>query len=214
MILLDPDLDPGPQRKTGAAKRMAGRETQPTDLRVPSPRALESFLRRAQGAIRLRGDVSVLLTTDRAIRKLNRQFRSKDKATDVLSFPALDRSQVSGSRPGAPRAEKAAGDLAISVETARRQGAAHGHSLEIEIRILILHGLLHLSGFDHEKDTGEMARREQKLRARLGLKEGLIERARVARRGRTADSSTRPLPTPSAKADSAQDDRKRARSAR
>jgi probable rRNA maturation factor len=128
-------------------------------------------LREAQAAVRLRGDVSVLLTTNQAIRRLNRQFRRIDKATDVLSFPA-------------PRAAagEVAGDLAISVPTALRQARAQGHSLAVEIKVLILHGLLHLAGFDHETDNGKMARRERLLRGRLGLPQGLIERETGATR--------------------------------
>jgi probable rRNA maturation factor len=109
--------------------------------------------------------VTVLLTTDRKIRQLNRDFRGKDKSTDVLSFPAE------------PGPEKLAGDLAISIPTARKQAAAQGHTLALEIKILILHGLLHLAGYDHEADTGQMARREKTLRAKLSLPLGLIERA-------------------------------------
>jgi probable rRNA maturation factor len=129
---------------------------------------LAGFLKGAQAAVRLRGQVTVLLTTDRRIRRLNRAFRGKDKATDVLSFPAdgLIRRQ-----------EKFAGDVAISVETARRQAAGCGHSWGTEIKVLILHGLLHLAGYDHEADAGRMARRERMLRMRLGLPVGLIERA-------------------------------------
>jgi len=108
----------------------------------------------------------VLLTSDKAIRRLNRRFRGKNKATDVLSFPAE------------PGPEKLAGDLAISVETARRQAAEHRHSLNVEIEVLMLHGLLHLAGYDHEADRGQMASREQNLRARLKLPLGLIERAK------------------------------------
>jgi len=73
--------------------------------------------------------------------------------------------------------ENIAGDLAISVPTARRQATACGHSLSTELKVLILHGLLHLAGYDHESDTGQMARRERRLRAQLGLPQGLIERA-------------------------------------
>jgi rRNA maturation RNase YbeY len=109
----------------------------------------------------------VLLTTDAALRKLNRNFRGKDQATDVLSFPQF---QGIG-------AEEIAGDLAISVPTALRQAVEQGHSLSTEIKILILHGLLHLAGYDHEADNGKMARRERLLRARLNLPQGLIERA-------------------------------------
>ncbi|MFP5206325.1 MAG: rRNA maturation RNase YbeY [Acidobacteriota bacterium] len=161
MILLDPDLDPG-LPSPGAAQLSADR--------LPSARTLSAFLQRAQAAVRLRGQVSVLLTTDRRIRRLNRQFRGKNQATDVLSFPAERESEWRGP-------EKLAGDLAISVETARKQAAGQGHGLSIEIKVLMLHGLLHLAGYDHETDQGEMARRERTLRARLKLPLGLIERA-------------------------------------
>ena len=130
-------------------------------------RGLESFLAEAARAARLTGTVSVLLTSDSEIRRLNREFRGKDKATDVLSFPAGD---------GAGRS-RTAGDLAISVETAAREAEQRGHSLETELRVLLLHGVLHLAGFDHEADSGEMARKENALRNKLGLEEGLIARA-------------------------------------
>ncbi len=119
--------------------------------------------------MRLKGQVTVLLTTDAAIRDLNRRFRGKNKATDVLSFPAEGPFRLS--------AEGIAGDVAISVTTALRQAAEQGHSLATEIKVLILHGVLHLAGFDHEADEGQMARRERVLRGRLGLPLGLIERA-------------------------------------
>jgi probable rRNA maturation factor len=135
---------------------------------MPSARTLARFLREAQAAVRLRGEVSVLLTTDLALRRLNRQFRSINKATDVLSFPA---PQVATG--------EVAGDLAISVPTALRQARTQGHALAVEIKVLILHGLLHLAGFDHETDNGRMARRERLLRGRLGLPQGLIERAKA-----------------------------------
>jgi probable rRNA maturation factor len=108
----------------------------------------------------------VLLTTDAAIRKLNHQFRGKNKATDVLSFPAVGLG-----------AQGIAGDLAISVTTALGQAKEQGHSLATEIKVLVLHGLLHLAGYDHEADEGQMARRERLLRAKLKLPQGLIERA-------------------------------------
>jgi probable rRNA maturation factor len=133
---------------------------------VPSARTLGRFLAEARSTVRLRGQVSVLLTTDRKIRRLNRQFRGKDKPTDVLSFPA----------PEAVSRE-IAGDLAVSVPTALRQAREQGHPLGVELKVLILHGLLHLAGFDHERDNGEMARRERLLRGRLGLPQGLIERS-------------------------------------
>jgi probable rRNA maturation factor len=185
MILLDPDLDPDPAPQTKPAKTVA-----PAPL---STRSLTLFLHKAKIAVRLPGQVSVLLTTDAAIRKLNRQFRGKNKATDVLSFPAEP-------MPGLKRSDQIAGDLAISVDTARKQAAAFGHPLGTELKILILHGLLHLAGFDHEADSGEMARRENALRAKLGLPLGLIERASTGqpvnpKRGHTAGASRRKAKT-------------------
>jgi probable rRNA maturation factor len=165
MILLDPDLDPDPSLASATRPVLPVRRGEPRTHRLPSARTLAQFLRGAQAAVGLRGKVSVLLTTDKAIRKLNRQFRGINKATDVLSFPAAE-------APGMG----IAGDLAVSVPTALRQASEQGHSLGVEIKILILHGLLHLAGYDHEIDSGRMARRERVLRARLGLPQGLIER--------------------------------------
>lgn len=169
MILLDPAL--GPDSEPDSSARVASARQSSAaqrDSRLPAPRTLARFLAQAQAEVRLRGQVTVLLTGDAAIRKLNRQFRGKNKATDVLSFPADD--SVQGG-------DKIAGDLAISVPTARRQAAGQGHPLATELKVLILHGLLHLAGYDHETDRGEMARRELLLRKRLGLPIGLIERA-------------------------------------
>jgi probable rRNA maturation factor len=156
--------------------------TNERDVRLPSARTLGRFLAAAQAAVRLKGQVTVLLTTDAAIRKLNRQFRGKNKATDVLSFPAEGLG-----------AEGMAGDLAISVTTALKQAREQGHSLATEIKVLVLHGLLHLAGYDHEVDEGKMARRERVLRAKLKLPQGLIERlggAEVSRREANAGPST------------------------
>jgi probable rRNA maturation factor len=166
MIQLDPDLEVRPTSATAesAPARVAWAE------RIPSVRTLEKFLLAAQKAVRLRGEVSVLLTSDKAIRRLNRDFRGKNQATDVLSFPAL----MAGV---GPQAEQMAGDLAISVDTARKQAAEQGHALACELKVLLLHGLLHLAGYDHEADEGQMARRERTLRERLRLPVGLIERA-------------------------------------
>jgi probable rRNA maturation factor len=133
-----------------------------TTLSAP---ALTRFLNRARLAAGLRGAVDVLLTSDETLRQLNKNFRGKDKSTDVLSFPAPTKF-----------ATKHAGDLAISLETANRQAAAYGHSLVEETKILILHGLLHLAGEDHETDNGEMATREATLRRELRLPNTLIER--------------------------------------
>lgn len=133
-----------------------------------SKSGLSRFLRTAQAAVGLRGDVDVLLASDRTLRRLNRTFRGKDKATDVLSFPALM------GQPG-----DHAGDLAISLNTAARQADEYGHTLRDEVRVLLLHGLLHLSGMDHEADRGQMAEREAGLRSKLRLPDGLIARARM-----------------------------------
>jgi probable rRNA maturation factor len=136
---------------------------------------LARFLREAQRVVGLVGSVDVLLADDRTLRRLNRDFRGTDKATDVLSFPAAE--EMAGEFAG-----RFAGDLAISVETAARQAGEHGHSLRDEVRVLLLHGLLHLSGMDHEMDRGEMAAREAELRERLRLKSGLIARVEGADR--------------------------------
>lgn len=168
MILIDPELKSTGSLSASARLRktsVAGHQP-PRRERLPSARTLAAFLLLAQKAVRLRGEVTVFLTTDKAIRKLNRQFRGLDKPTDVLSFPA-----------GGPAAEATAGDLAISSHTALRQAREQGHALGVEIKVLVLHGLLHLAGYDHEADNGQMARRERILRARLGLPQGLIERA-------------------------------------
>ncbi|MFZ1083973.1 MAG: rRNA maturation RNase YbeY [Terracidiphilus sp.] len=167
MILLDPDLEPDPTPNVASAKKTVapGPPVPPKDLRLPATRTLARFLTLAQKNVHLKGQVTILLTTDAAIRKLNRQFRGKNKATDVLSFPTEGLGE-----------EGYAGDLAVSVPTASKQAVEQGHSLSTEIKVLILHGLLHLAGYDHEADEGQMARRELLLRMRLGLPPGLIER--------------------------------------
>lgn len=137
---------------------------------LPAARTLQRFLDAASAAIPLRGQVTVLITGDRGIRKLNRQYRGKNKATDVLSFPASQPEKVRRTQP------RIAGDLAISIDMAARQALALEHSLAIELKVLMLHGLLHLAGFDHEADKGEMAARELLLRRKLRLPGGLIER--------------------------------------
>ena len=110
-----------------------------------------------------RGDVCVALVSDRRMRALNRQFRGKDYATDVLSFPSDDRGFL--------------GDIVIAEGVAKRQAKEHGHSLKIELQTLALHGLLHLLGYDHETDDGRMAWAEARLRKAAGLPQGLMERA-------------------------------------
>jgi probable rRNA maturation factor len=101
-----------------------------------------------------------LIAADKDLRALNRKFRGKDDATDVLSFPP--------------------DDIAISFDRAAAQAAEMQHSVEDEVRILMLHGLLHLAGMDHDTDKGAMARSEARWRKRLGLPSGLIERAKAS----------------------------------
>ena len=124
---------------------------------------------------RARGVVSVALVSDRRVRTLNRSYRRKDYATDVLSFPAGDSS---ASIPYSLIPDPFLGDIVIARGVARRQAREAGHSERTEIRVLALHGLLHLLGYDHERDQGRMLRVERRLRRKGGLREGLIERAR------------------------------------
>jgi probable rRNA maturation factor len=129
-----------------------------------SEAALARFLTRARRAAGVRGSVNVLITNSLELRALNRRFRGKDKPTDVLSFP----SQFA--MPGF------AGEIAISLAIAREDAGKLGHAVMDELKILVLHGVLHLGGHDHESDQGEMARLEASLRRKLRLPVGLIER--------------------------------------
>ena len=139
--------------------------------------ALAKFVARAQRATGLRGAVSVLVTSSRELQKFNRRFRGKNNPTDVLSFPAM---------PGL--IEEFAGDVAISAEIAALNARRLGHTTAEEIRVLSLHGLLHLAGYDHESDDGEMERKEARLRKSLGLPVGLIERSRRQAGGKVLSS--------------------------
>jgi probable rRNA maturation factor len=119
-------------------------------------KAWETFAARAAAAIgHTESSATIAFVSDKTIRQLNRQFRGVDKATDVLSFPADDETNL--------------GDIAISVETASVQAKENGLELESELAQLILHGLLHLSGYDHETDNGEMNRLEVRLRKKLRI---------------------------------------------
>ncbi len=122
---------------------------------------------------RVDGEVAVALVTDAHIHKLNSHYRHKNAPTDVLSFPA-DPIPDGGSRP-----VRFLGDIVIARGVARRQGQDAGHSYQAELRVLALHGLLHLLGYDHDSaaDHGRMARVERRLRRRGGLRAGLIERS-------------------------------------
>jgi probable rRNA maturation factor len=139
-----------------------------------------------------RGDIAIALVTDQHIRKLNCAYRGKDVATDVLSFPATDfrlkakatlsRKRVASgfSRKDAPDAESPLGDIVIATGVAKRQAREARHPYATELRVLALHGLLHLLGYDHEDphDDGRMARAEARLRRKGGLRDGLISRRR------------------------------------
>lgn len=136
---------------------------------------VERFLLRARRAAGLRAVANVLVTSSVVLRSLNRQFRGKDKATDVLSFPASSPTSRGGKK-------KLAGDIAISADVAAENAARFGHSPAEEVKILALHGILHLAGFDHERDNGEMARKEATLRQALKLPSVLTERAQSAKK--------------------------------
>lgn len=120
---------------------------------------------RATAPARARGEVAVALVTDAHMRKLNRTYRRKDAATDVLSFPS--------DAPGV------LGDIVIARGVAERQAKEHGHAVQTELRVLALHGLLHLLGYDHDAkdDGGRMRRAEERLRRKGKLKVGLIGRS-------------------------------------
>jgi probable rRNA maturation factor len=118
------------------------------------PRRLEKVLEGAATALRVRGTVSLVLTGDRTVHGLNLKYRGKDKPTDVLSFPG-------------PGDEGGLGDIVISVETAARNARSLGRTLPQELDLLALHGFLHVLGYDHETDDGQMDRLEARLRRRL-----------------------------------------------
>jgi probable rRNA maturation factor len=121
-------------------------------------KAWETFAARAIDAIGKKGSsATIAFVSDKTIRQLNRQFRGIDRATDVLSFPAEDSDKTN------------LGDIAISVDTAAKQARENGLKFDEEVAQLILHGLLHLSGYDHETDDGEMNRLELRMRRRLGI---------------------------------------------
>jgi probable rRNA maturation factor len=137
-----------------------------------STRALESFLLRVRRELGLKeGQVTVCLVSDAEIAGMNRSFRKKHGPTDVLSFPAVKlRKPTRSTRiPVSMDAEASLGDIAIAPAVAKRNAKSYGRTLLAELKILILHGVLHLLGFDHEADRGEMDRTEKKLRRQLGL---------------------------------------------
>lgn len=158
-------MTPGPQRSRleVAVSDERGRPVRP---------GLGRWLAAAAPA-RVRGLVNVALVSDRRVRALNKRYRGHDRSTDVLSFPA---STSLPDRPVKRRAGSLLGDIVIAQGVTRRQARSAGHGEATELRILALHGLLHLLGYDHERDDGTMARVERRLRQKAGLREGLLER--------------------------------------
>jgi probable rRNA maturation factor len=135
-------------------------------------RPLEKFLRRVRDELCLgEAEVTICLVSDAEIARMNLAFRKKKGPTDVLSFPAVNRRMPVSvkRRRRRKKLERELGDLAISPATARRNARKQGRTLASEIQILMLHGILHLLGYDHETDRGQMNRLEHKLRRRLGL---------------------------------------------
>jgi probable rRNA maturation factor len=126
---------------------------------------LEQFARAVRDQVARGRTFHCLVTGDAELRSLNARFRGKDVTTDVLSFPS-----------GAARKTDPIGDIAVSLGRARAQARERGHSIESEVCILMLHGVFHLLGMDHETDQGDMARAERRWRQKLGLPSGLIER--------------------------------------
>jgi probable rRNA maturation factor len=173
------DRAPLPQSASvGIDTMSSGDSRQPAPLQITVAdergRPLRSGLGRWLQSIapsRARGVVNVAVVSDSRVRALNRAYRGNNRATDVLSFPA-DRAHGRRRSP----APVLLGDIVIARGVARRQAVAAGHAEQTELRVLALHGLLHLLGYDHERDGGRMARVERRLRRKGGLREGLIER--------------------------------------
>ena len=160
--------------------------------RRASAPGLAAWLRRVAPRT-ARGSVTIALVSDGRIRALNRTYRRKDYATDVLSFPAFaleTRSRASARQARGPSSRRSAagakaeapdgelGDIVIATGVARRQAREAGHSERTELKVLALHGLLHLLGYDHERDNGRMRRVERRLLRQGGVGGGLIERAK------------------------------------
>jgi probable rRNA maturation factor len=164
-------MEPGEQRSSRTRLRVVvcdarGRTIEP---------GLSRWLTRVAPP-RARGTVSIAVVSDRRVRVLNQHYRGIDRPTDVLSFPAQNRSprRIRGRRSLV--ADGFLGDIVIAQGVARRQAHEAGHPEATELKVLALHGLLHLLGYDHERDNGAMARLERRLRRKGGLREGLIER--------------------------------------
>jgi probable rRNA maturation factor len=171
--LMDPD---GPNGRCRAVRVVV---SDGRGRRVGAPGLARWLTRIAPSSAR--GLVSVAIVSDAHVQRLNRRFRGVNKPTDVLSFPSSEPrgpspgSRRSGSRP--PASGPCLGEIVIARGVARRHAREAGHSELTEWRVLALHGLLHLMGYDHERDAGRMRRVERRLRQKGGLREGLIDRA-------------------------------------
>jgi len=191
-------MAPGDQRRFRPSLQVSASDEHGRPLRGTLARWLADV-----APARARGAVTVAVVGDARVRALNRQYRRKDYATDVLSFPARNQRDsrpsphfasprqgvgakaghpsrrspdFASSRQGVGAKAEHLGDIVIARGVARRQAREAGHPESTELRVLALHGLLHLLGYDHEQDDGEMARLERRLRRKGGLREGLIER--------------------------------------
>jgi probable rRNA maturation factor len=154
-------------------------ETKVSDVPTPgvSTAQLQRFVRRAQTLAKVKGEVDILISDNTRLRDLNHRFRHKNKPTDVLSFP----------RPSG-------GDIAISADIALENAHRYGHSIAEEIKILVLHGMLHLAGYDHEADNGRMARTEARLRSQLKLPASLIDRMHAGGKAAPKAAATKSSP--------------------
>jgi probable rRNA maturation factor len=142
---------------------------------------LQRFARKAQKLAKVAGEVDILVSGNKRLQELNRRFRRKNKPTDVLSFP----------RPSG-------GDIAISADIARQNAALYEHTPAEELKVLILHGMLHLAGHDHESDNGQMARTESRMRTQLKLPASLIDRAHSPVKQKAVPIKTRAAATSTA----------------
>ena len=168
-----------PRRRSAGRARLVVTLAAPDGASLPA-RGLATWLTDVAPA-KARGEVTVALVSDARMRTLNRSYRNKDYATDVLSFPTFAKATVgkpalAKATVGKPGGTRYLGDIVIATGVAQRQADEVGHPVGTEIKVLALHGLLHLLGYDHETDTGAMARLEARLRKKAGLKDGLIAR--------------------------------------
>lgn len=160
-----------PRRRRATRLRVAVTDARGRPARGLDARGLGRWLARIAPPAAA-GPVAIALVSDQTMRRLNREYRGHDRVTDVLSFAPADVRRRGGRNP-APFL----GDLAIARGRAAAQARRHGHSLDLELRILALHGLLHLLGYDHDTDQGTMARVEERLRRRGGLPPALLGRS-------------------------------------